>query len=107
MNTNSSRSACPTDASLSRLAATGSRLAFCAAACWIALGVESIVRPQQENYRDLLWMIPFALTAITFLFLHATRRSQSELVERAGFYLVMTAAFGRCKVLCLAVRGGR
>src|SRR5262249_55723091 len=79
-----------------RLASTGSLVAWFAAVCWVALGVESIVRPEQENYRDIVWMLPFALTAVTFLFIHATQRaaqrSESGRLERVAFYLAMTAS---------------
>lgn len=77
---------------LSSLASTGSRIAFSSAVCWIALGIESIVRPQQENYRDLVWMIPFTLTAITFFFVHVVQRSESAVFERVSFYLVISAS---------------
>ena len=53
---------------------------------------ESIARPRQENYRDPLWMIPFALTALTFAFVHAVQRSASARLERIGFIAVMTAS---------------
>lgn len=50
------------------------------------------MRPRQENYRDLFWMIPFGLTPVTFLYTHAVQRSQSARAEQVGFYLVMTAS---------------
>jgi hypothetical protein len=67
-------------------------VAYAAAACWIALGLESIVRPEQENYRDWLWMLPFALTMLIFYFVHVVQRGAGQNVERAGFYFVMIAS---------------
>ena len=83
---------CPPSADASRLAARGSWFAFFAAASWAALGVESIVRPYQENYRDLVWMIPFALTVVALVYLHAVQPSAMLRVERAGFCAVMVAS---------------
>jgi hypothetical protein len=83
---------CASSAEDSRLAARGACVSFWAAACWIVLGVESIVRPYQENYRDLVWMIPFALTVIALAYLHAVQSSALHRVERAGFYAVMVAS---------------
>ena len=74
------------------LAPRGVRFGFVAGACWIALGVESIARPRQENYRDLLWLLPFALTAITFYFVHAVQQSPSGSFERIAFYFLMAAS---------------
>lgn len=67
-------------------------MAYAAATCWIALGLESIVRPEQENYRDWLWMLPFTLTMLTFYFVHLAQRGARQNVERAGFYFVMIAS---------------
>ena len=54
--------------------------------------MESIVRPYQENYRDLVWMIPFALTVVALVYLHAVQSSAMLRVERAGFCAVMVAS---------------
>jgi hypothetical protein len=78
--------------SSARLAMRGAVTAAVAAVCWIALGMESILRPQQENYRDALWMVPFALNAITLVFVHALQRSPEARFERLGFYFVMSAS---------------
>jgi hypothetical protein len=75
-----------------RWAWTGIWVAYTAAACWIALGLESIVRPEQENYRDWLWMVPFALTMLAFYFVHMLQRGAGQNMERAGFYFVMIAS---------------
>ena len=91
-NSNTNRLLYISGKNLSSLASAGSRFAFFAAVCWIALGIESIIRPQQENYRDLVWMIPFTLTAITFFFVHAVQRSESAVFERVSFYLVIIAS---------------
>jgi hypothetical protein len=72
-------------------AARGARLGFAAAACWLALGVESIVRPWQANYRDALWIVPWVLTALTFVAVHAAQRTRSGAVGSISFAFLMIA----------------
>ena len=50
------------------------------------------MRPEQENYRDWLWIIPFALTALALYFVHVVQRGAHQNLERAGFYFVMFAS---------------
>ncbi|GEM_PF-3412091 len=73
-------------------AARGAQLGFWAAAAWIALGIESLLRPQQHNYRDVLWLIPFLLSVATFCYLHVSQRASSSKIERYGFYAVLMAS---------------
>ena len=73
--------------------ATGVFVAVLAAATWIALGIESIVRPEQENYRDALWIIPFALTAIAFCYVHAVQHARATRFGIFSFYFLMVASF--------------
>ena len=73
-------------------AKTGILAAYAAAGCWIALGLESIIRPEQENYRDWLWLVPFLLTMLTFYFVHLVQSGVGQNMERAGFYFVMVAS---------------
>jgi hypothetical protein len=75
-----------------RDAEAGIWVAYAAATCWIALGLESIVLPEQENYRDWLWIVPFGLTMLTFYFVHLAQRGAGQNVERASFYFVMIAS---------------
>jgi hypothetical protein len=72
-------------------AARGQCLAWLAAAAWILLGLESIVRPGQHNERDVWWNIPFALTTAAFCCLHALQGARRSAPERWGFYAVLTA----------------
>jgi hypothetical protein len=74
-----------------RLAINGSRFAYAAAITWIALGVDSILRPFQVNARDTYWMLPFVLTMITFVYVHRVQRGDSRL-ERFSYYIVMLAS---------------
>jgi hypothetical protein len=49
------------------------------------------MRPEPENYRDLVWLLLFALTAVTFSFLHGVQRSGRAALERIGYAAVMVA----------------
>jgi hypothetical protein len=75
-----------------KLATQGALVATWAAVCWVILGVESIVHPQQVNSRDAVWMIPFSLTAAAFVYLHLVQRSQAAMLEAIGFYAVRIAS---------------
>ena len=74
-----------------RLAAIGIRVGWVTAVCWTVFGLESILRPEPQNYRDLVWVLPFTLTAVTFSFLHGVQRSVQAGLERVGYAAVMTA----------------
>jgi hypothetical protein len=94
VNTEAAPSSVKNAARISSLecAKAGIGAAYAAAACWIALGLESIVRPEQENYRDWVWMLPFLLTMLTLYLVHVVQRGAGQNMERAGFYLVMIAS---------------
>jgi hypothetical protein len=70
----------------------GSRTASVAALCWIALGLDSILRPAQINARDTWWMLPFLLTTGAFWLVHSVQASRTDWLERAAFYTLMIAS---------------
>ncbi|HEY6182278.1 MAG TPA: hypothetical protein VIW67_08530, partial [Terriglobales bacterium] len=74
------------------LASQGSFVAIWAAVSWVLLGIESIVRPRQVNFRDVVWIIPFSLTTAAFVYLHLVQRSRESKVETIGFYAVIIAS---------------
>jgi len=41
---------------------------------WSAMGVESVLRPFQDNRRDTYWVLPFVLTVATFYYVHIIQR---------------------------------
>lgn len=75
-----------------KLATQGALVATWAAVGWVVLGVESIVHPQQVDFRDAVWMIPFSLTAAAFIYLHLLQQSRAAMLEAIGFYAVMIAS---------------
>jgi multisubunit Na+/H+ antiporter MnhG subunit len=58
-------------------------------------GVESILRPFQDNRREAFWPVPFVFTMIAFTCVHLLHRGRSR-VERFGFGMVAIAS-----ALCL------
>jgi hypothetical protein len=80
------------EASPVKTAANASFIAALAAVFWIVLGIESIVRPEQENYRDGLWMLPFALTAIAFVYVHVLQRNTEMRFEKFTFWFLIAAS---------------
>jgi hypothetical protein len=68
-----------------------------AAVSWLLLGVESVLRPGQHNYRDALWLVPWLLTAAALRQLHLAQRSPAARLERWSYGAVIAAMAG-----CLA-----
>ena len=77
--------------SASRPAAWGAVTAAVAAVLWVAISVESVARPGEHDYRDVLIMLPWVLSMAAFGALHATQRSGARDLERGAYRLVMAA----------------
>jgi hypothetical protein len=58
---------------------------------WFAMGVESVLRPFQDNRRELFWPLPFLLTVVAFICMHLVQRRRSR-TEQIGFVIVMIAS---------------
>jgi hypothetical protein len=76
---------------MSTTARRGARIGFAAAIAWIVLGAESAWRGGEMHYRDVLVIVPWTLTLITFWHLHALQRSGGSRLERWSFITVVTA----------------
>jgi hypothetical protein len=62
---------------------------------WTALGLESILRPVQHNYRDTLVNLPWALTLFTIIGIHQIQRPHGGRLERWGYIgVVATMSYG-------------
>lgn len=72
-------------------AAWGSVVAAFAAAAWVGISLESIVRPGEHDYRDGLILLPWVLSMAAFAALHRAQRHGAGLLERVGFWLAITA----------------
>lgn len=71
------------------LARRGAKVGAAAAACWVAFGMESILRPVQDNRRDAAWMIPWVLTIATLWFVHRLQTWSGARWERTAFRVLM------------------
>ena len=68
-----------------------------AGTAWLALGLESIIRPEQHNYRDTVMNVPWLLTLAVVFGIHQRQRHRNGRLERWGFVGVvvsMIAAVG-------------
>ena len=74
-----------------RLGRQASRLATGAAVTWTLLGAESVVRPGQHDERDVVWVVPWLLTAAAFAGLHQRQRRADRRGETWSFRLVLVA----------------
>jgi hypothetical protein len=62
-----------------------------ASVTWFGMGVESIIRPFQDNRREAFWVLPFAFTVATFFNVHAVQRRRSR-TEFIGYIVVLIAS---------------
>ncbi len=76
-----------------KTAVTATRVAFTTAALWAVLGIDSLVRPYQDNRRDFAVLVPFTLTAIVLWFMGRMQSSARDRLERVTFWALMIACF--------------
>ena len=74
-----------------RSAERGYWWAMAAFVTWFGMGVESILRPIQDNRRDTFWMLPFACTMAAFYYLHEVQRRRSR-TESISYVVVLIAS---------------
>jgi len=103
--------------SVLREARLGAWFGWISAAAWVLLGIDSIVRPVQDNRRDVFWWIPSFLMMLTIFCAHRVQRSKSLRLELYTFWIVMVAwslvilgnfglVFGIPSLLLLGFPGG-
>jgi len=51
------------------------------------MGVESILRPIQDNRREMFWPLPFICTVVAFTCLHLLQRDRSRF-ERVSWFAI-------------------
>ena len=78
--------------SFTREARIGARFGWISTAAWIVLGMDSILRPSQDNRRDVFWWFPFAFMMLTIVAVHRVQRWRGLRVERYTYYSVMFAS---------------
>ena len=75
-----------------REARIGARFGWISTAAWIVLGMDSILRPVQDNRRDVFWWFPFAFMMLAIVAVHRVQRWRGLRVERYTYYSVMFAS---------------
>jgi multisubunit Na+/H+ antiporter MnhG subunit len=74
-----------------QLAGLGFWSALAAFVTWSAMGIESVMRPFQDNRREAFWPVPFVCTMVAFTCVHLLQRSRSR-AEKWGWILVVIAS---------------
>ncbi|CAN5828053.1 hypothetical protein BH23CHL2_BH23CHL2_28030 [soil metagenome] len=69
----------------------GAISAIGASAAWAGLSFESIIRPDPESYRDVLFLIPWTLTAVALCYLHMIQRDHYGRLGTIGFGVAIGA----------------
>ncbi len=59
---------------------------------WSAMGVESILRPIQDNRRESFWPLPFVCTVVAFTCIHLLQRGRSRFGRFSWFAIVVASA---------------
>lgn len=75
-----------------QFARTAATVATLGGLAWIALGSDSILRPDPRDYRDALLLVPWVLYAITLACMHRLQRHRSSRLERWGIGAVIVTA---------------
>ena len=73
-----------TAASASTVAKVGSWSAAAAFVTWFGMGLESILRPFQDNRREAFWPVPFVFTMVAFTCVHLLHRGRRPGRHRLG-----------------------
>jgi hypothetical protein len=58
---------------------------------WLALGLESIVRPEAQDYRDIAFLVPWCLTLGGMTALYRLQRERLSRAGRVGYLGVVVA----------------
>jgi hypothetical protein len=74
-----------------RKARLGACFGWISTAAWVAIGVDSILRPIQDN-RDVFWWLPFGLFVLTIVAVHRTQRSRGLRMEHYTYYVLIVAS---------------
>jgi hypothetical protein len=77
---------------LVRDARFGAFVGWISTAAWMAIGMDSILRPVQDNRRDVFWWLPFGLIVLTIVAVHRVQRSRGLRMERYAYYTLMGAS---------------
>jgi len=74
-----------------RQARRGALWGYVSMTLWIVLGIDSIVRPVQDNRREVFWWFPYAFMMLTIIAVHRVQRRDDFRLERVMFWVVLVA----------------
>lgn len=74
-----------------RRARRGALYGGISAVLWIVLGIDSIVRPVQDDRREVFWWFPAFFMLLTIIAVHRVQRRQDLRMERYSYWVVMIA----------------
>src|SRR5690348_267040 len=66
-------------------------VALFAGAAWIAVGLDTIVRPDVYTYRDVLILIPWLTTGAALVQLQRVQASRAGRLGKVGIWMVVAA----------------
>jgi hypothetical protein len=87
----SSESARAFDQRTHRAARLGAWWGWISAALWILLGIDSIIRPIQDNRREIFWWFPAFFMLLTIIAVHLVQRRSDLRLERYSYWVVFVA----------------
>ena len=58
---------------------------------WVLLGIDSIVRPIQDDRREIFWWFPYLFMMLTIIAVHRVQRRADRRLENITFWVVMIA----------------
>jgi len=58
---------------------------------WVLLGIDSIVRPIQDDRREIFWWFPYVFMMLTIMAVHRVQRRAERRLENITFWVVMIA----------------
>ena len=81
----------PCDGGIASQARRGALWGSISGALWVVLGIDSIVRPAQDNRREIFWWFPYLFMMLTIIAVHLVQRRREFRLERYCYWVVLAA----------------
>jgi hypothetical protein len=79
------------DGGVARAAGRGALWGGISTVLWVLLGIDSIVRPVQDNRREIFWWFPYLFMMLTIIGAHRVQGRRELRLERYCYWVVMFA----------------